>query len=200
MSKKLFTIILVGLFALILPLSAQSEGIPLQKDVLLSSPIFGPEDLPEEITFNLYDSKDATEPIGSQTFQRGQYNVDFEFSKSDGITAGNVARIAANFTEKLAINSDPKSAANTKEIWAGIEVGGTEIGDRTKVSDETLVQLLLASDASISTYLTLAYTGDANPITTIYKDLPISSLASDGSGSSLSNYFRAVTRRMLLRD
>ena len=192
MAKKLFPIILVGLFILLIPFTAQSEGIPLQKDILLNAPIFGPEDLPDEITFTLYDSQTATTLLGSQTFERGQYTVDFEFSKSDGITSGNVARVAASFTEKLNINDDPESASKTKEIWLGFEVAGTEIGDRTKVSDGTLVQLLLASDASIATYLTLAYTGDDNPITTIYKDLPISSLSSDASGSSLSNYFSAV--------
>ncbi len=192
MSKKIFSIILVGLFALVLPLTAQSEGIPLQKDVLLGAPIFGPEDLPEEITFTLYDSQTAATPLGYQTFTRGQYTVDFEFSKSNGITAGNVARVSADFTKTLNLKDAEGEAIQPKEIWAGIEVGGAEIGDRTKVSDGTLVQLLLASDASIATYLTLAYTGDSNPIATIYKDLPISSLSSDGSKSSLSNYFSAV--------
>jgi len=81
MTKKSLIIILVGLFLLLLPFTAQSEGIPLQKDILLSVPIFGPEDLSEEIIFTLYDS---------QTFQRGQYKytVDFEFSKSDGLISG----------------------------------------------------------------------------------------------------------------
>ena len=178
---------------LMVPTIAQSEGIPLQKDIFLNTPIFGPEDLPEEITFTLYDSQTATTPIGFQTYQRGQYTVDFEFSKSDGITAGNVARVSADFTKALNLKDAEDEAIQPKEIWAGIEMGGAEIGDRTKVSYETLVQLLLSSDASIATYLTLAYEGDDNPITTIYKDLPISSLSSDGFGSSLNNYFKAVT-------
>ncbi len=192
MIKRLLPVVLVGLCILLIPFTAQSEGIPLQKDVLLGSPIFGPEDLPEEITFTLYDSQTATTPLGYQTFTRGQYTVDFEFSKSDGITSGNVARVSADFTKTLNLKDAEGEAIQPKEIWAGIEVGGAEIGDRTKVSDGTLVQLLLASDASIATYLTLAYTGDSNPIATIYKDLPISSLSSDGSESSLSNYFNAV--------
>jgi len=57
MTKKSLPIILVGLFLLLLPFTAQSEGIPLQKDVLLNSPIFGPNDLPEEIPFTLYGSQ-----------------------------------------------------------------------------------------------------------------------------------------------
>ena len=80
MTKKLSILLFLSL--LLLPLPAQSEGIPLQKDILLNSPIFGPEDLPEEITFTLYDSQTATEALGYQTFQRGEYTVDFEFSKA----------------------------------------------------------------------------------------------------------------------
>jgi hypothetical protein len=192
MSKKIFSIIIVALFALVLPFTAQSEGIPLQKDILLSTPIFGPEDLPEEITFTLYDSQTATTPLGYQTFQRGQYTVDFEFSKSNGITSGNVARISVAFTKTLNLTDAEGESIRPKEIWVAFKVGGTEISDRSKVSDETLVQLLLASDASIATYLTLAYTGDDNPIKSIYKDLPIETLSSDGSGFSLKNYFSAV--------
>jgi len=186
--------IIITIAILFIPLTtlAQAGGIPLQKDVFLEYRIDTTEDLPDQVTFNLYNSQTATTPIGTQTFTRGQYTVDFEFSKSDGSTSGTVARINANFTNKLDIDSDPESAAKTKEIWAGIEVGGTEIADRTQVSDETMVQLLLASDASIATYLTLVYEGDDNPITTIYKDLPISSLSSDGSASSLDSYFSAV--------
>lgn len=195
MSKKfIIPIIFVGLLTLLIPLTtlAQSDGIPLQKDVFLEYPITTTEDLPDQITFNLYDSQTATIPIGAQTFARGEYTVDFEFSKSDGRTSGTVARINAKFTNKLDINSDPESATKTKEIWVDIEVGGAEIGDRTKVSDGTLVQLLLASDASIATYLTLVYEGDDNPITTIYRDLPLSSSSSDSSGSSLSSYFSSL--------
>ncbi|MDZ7696615.1 MAG: hypothetical protein U5R49_06750 [Deltaproteobacteria bacterium] len=104
-----------------------------------------------------------------------------------------MARLSADFTNTLNLKDAEGEAIQPKEIWAALEVGGAEIGDRSKVSDGTMVQLLLASDASIATYLTLAYTGDENPITTIYKDLPISSLSSDGSVSSLSNYFRGIT-------
>ena len=44
-------------------LSDQQSTVDLtplsQMDVFLGTPIYGPEDLPEQITFNLYDSKDA---------------------------------------------------------------------------------------------------------------------------------------------
>ena len=192
MYKKTFTLII--LYILFLPITAfaQTDGIPLQKDVFLEYPITTTEDLPDQITFNLYDSQTALTPIATQTFPKGKYTVDFEFSKSDGFTSGNVARIKANFINKLNINDDPDTSTQIKEIWVGIEVAGTEVGERSQVSDETLVQLLLASDASIATYLTLAYEGDENPITTIYKDLPLSSMSSDFSGSSLKSYFSSL--------
>ena len=174
------------------PLIVQAEGIPLQKDVLIDSPILAPEDLPDEITFTLYDSKDAAVPLGFQTFSRGQYSADFEFSKSDGISGGNIARVSANFTNNLNLKDAEGESIQPKEIWAALEVGSVQVGERSKVSDETLVQLLLASDASMATYLTLVYEGDDNPITTIYKDLPISALSSDGAGYSLKDYFSAV--------
>jgi len=192
MTKK--SIIPIILTILLIPLTtpAQSEGIPLQKDILLESPILAPEDLPEEITFTLFGSKTATEPLGFQTFTRGQYTVDFQFRKSDGVSGGDVARVSADFTKTLNLKDSEGESIQPKEIWVALEVADGEVGERSKVSDETLVRLLLASDASIATYLTLVYEGDDNPITTVYKDLPISSLSSDGSGNSLKNYFSAV--------
>ena len=103
-----------------------------------------------------------------------------------------MARVSADFTKTLNLKDADGEAIQPKEIWAALEVGGGEVGERSKVSDETLVQLLLASDASISTYLTLVYEGDDNPISTIYKEIPTTTLASDGSGLSLKDYFSAV--------
>ena len=128
MHKK--SIIIILLFPLLFPLSIQaSAGIPLQKDVFLEYPITTTEDLPDQVTFNLYDSESALTPIGAQTFAKGQYTVDFEFSKSDSVQSGTVARFNANFTNKLKINDDPEPT-KIKEIWVDIEVGGTEICDR----------------------------------------------------------------------
>jgi len=92
MSKKSIIVILFSLMLLPLPVQA-SDGIPLQKDVFLEYPITTTADLPDQITFNLYDSKTATTPIGTQTFAKGKYTVDFEFSKSDGVTSGTIVRI-----------------------------------------------------------------------------------------------------------
>ena len=88
MHKNLLTAVLITLCIVFLPLTtlAQSDGIPIQKDVFLEYPITTTDDLPDQITFNLYDSKSAQTPIATQTFPKGKYTVDFEFSKSDGRT------------------------------------------------------------------------------------------------------------------
>jgi len=192
MKKIAVTLSFLALILIPFNALARDEGIPLQKDVYLGSPIYGPEDLPDQITFNLYDSETAINPLGSQTFNRGQYTVDFEFSKSNGVASGDVARISAEFTQKLNLKGADGESLQPKDIWAGLAVAGTEIGSRTKVPDETMVQLLLASDASLASYLTLVYRGDDNPLTTIYKTLPLASQSSDGFTTSLSSYFSAV--------
>jgi hypothetical protein len=103
-----------------------------------------------------------------------------------------VARFEVNFTNTLNINDDSDTSVKIYEIWTEMEIDGTVTGNREPVSNETLVQLLLASDASISTYLTLVYEGDENPIATIYRDLPLSFRSSDSSGSFFDNYFSSV--------
>jgi len=172
--------------------AGNSEGIDLEKDVFLGWPIASVEDLPDEVTIALYDSETASLPLASQTFARGNYTLDFELSKSDGVSSGSIARFKVNFTNKLDLGTDTDSPVQPKEIWAEMAVDGSVVGDRSRVSDDTLVQLLLASDASIVTYLTLVYEGDENPITSIYRTLPLATVAPDGSGSSLNNYFSAV--------
>lgn len=189
MNKKSAAIFIVPFFVLCILLNigfAQGDGIPLQTDVYLGTPIYSAEDLPEQITFNIYDAQNALVPLGSQTFNRGQYAVDFEFQKSDGVSSGEVARVKAEFTQKLNLSDDYGETLKPKELWAGLEINGVEIGSRTKVSDEIMVQLLLASDASMATYLTVAYEGDDNPLTTIYKTLPLT------SGTSASHYVTSL--------
>ena len=97
-----------------------------------------------------------------------------------------------NFTNKLNLDDAADSAKQPKEIWAEFSVGDSVMGSRSRLPDDAMVQILLASDASIATYLTLAYEGDDNPITTIYRDLPLSSVTSDGSSNSLRDYFTAI--------
>ena len=165
-----------------------SEGIPIQKDVFLSGSILSVEDLPDQVTVALYDSANAAVPIATQTFQRGNYTLDFEFSKSDGMALGPVARLKVDFTNKLDMGDDPDNPTRVKEIWSEVALNGQPVGDRTQVSGETMVKLLLASDASVSTYLTLVYEGDDNPITTIYRDLPLAS----SSGTSANEYITSL--------
>jgi len=185
-----FSIIKIfGLVSVCLMLSFQavyalnSDGIPIQKDIYLGSEILGIEDLPKEITISLYASEFATKPLASQTFARGSYSFDYQFDKSDGVSLGPIARLNINFANQLNLGDDPNNLVKVKEIWTELSINDMVVGDRIPVPDETLVQLLLASDASIATYLTLAYDGD-NPITTIYKDLPLSTLSSSNGVSS----------------
>jgi hypothetical protein len=194
--KRLRIVFFVLLFAMILlpfnmVFAQGTAGITLEKDVAVDVPINGSEDLPDELTFSLYGSEGSVDVLASQTFKRGSYTLDYDFSKSDGLASGQIARVKANFTNKLDLGSDTETPKQPEELWMELSVGDTVLGNRTRVPDEAMVQLLLASDASIVTYLTLAYDGDGNPITTIYKALPISSVAG-GSGPSLSEYFSTV--------
>ena len=192
MLKKAFPIILVGLFILIFPLTtlAQTEGVPIQKDVYLNWPILGVEDLPNQVTVSLYDSETAFTALATQTFPRGNYTLDFEFNKSDGVALGPIARLNVNFANKLDMGDDPDNPNRVKELWTEVKIDGEAVGNRTKVSDEALVKLLLASDASIATYLTLAYEGDDNPIATIYKDLPLASSSEASANDYINSLFR----------
>ena len=114
-----------------------AEGITIQKDVYLNSPILTVEDLPAELTVSLYDAAGATVPLATQTFARGQYNLDFELSKSNGMELGPIARLSVNFTNKLNMGDDPTNPTLVKEIWSEVALNGQPIGGRTQVSDET---------------------------------------------------------------
>lgn len=166
-----------------------SEGITIDKDVFLQDPIQSSEDLPDEVTFSLYDSEDALVPLAVQSFPRGEYVLDFDFNKSDGLSSGSVARFKVNFTNKLNLGTSTDEAKQPKEIWVEFSTNDNIVGNRTQVPDEAMVQLLLASDASIATYLTLAYEGDGNPITTIYKDLPLASAAGFSANKYINSLF-----------
>jgi len=169
---------------------SSSEGITLEKDVYLQGPILGAEDLPDEVTFSLYDSETAVVPLATQNFARGNYALDFDFNKSDGLSSGSVARFKVAFTNRLNLDNATESAKQPKQIWAELSINDIAVGNRTLVPDNAMVQLLLASDASIATYLTLAYEGDDNPITTIYRDLPLSSSAGLSATDYISSLFR----------
>jgi hypothetical protein len=191
-SSKIAFFALALMMVLIPSYSAFAQGaggIPIEKDVLLEFPIQGAEDLPDAVTFSLYDSEDAVTPLAAQAFPRGEYTLDFDFNKSDGLSSGTIARFKVNFTNKLNLNNAADTAEQPKEIWAEFSVGDSVMGSRSRVPDDAMVQLLLASDASIATYLTLAYEGDDNPIATIYRDLP---LDSSSSGADLSAYFSTL--------
>ena len=188
----LFTLAFMMVFIPFYTAFAQSGGIAIEKDVLLEWPILSAEDLPDAVTFSLYDDENALVPLATQSFSRGEYALDFDFNTSDGISSGSIARFKVNFTNKLNLENAVNSAGKPNAIWSELKVGDSVIGAKDRLPDDAMVQLLLASDASIATYLTLAYEGDTNPITTIYRDLPLSSLISGGSKTDLSTYFSTI--------
>ena len=168
------------------------EGVPLEKDVFLEWPIESLEDLPDEVRFSLYDSEISRLPLAAQTFPKGEYTLDFELSKSDGVNMGNLARFKVYFANGLDLGDGMDSSVQPKELWSEITIAGSVVGGRDRVSDDTLVQLLLAGDASVSTYLTLVYEGQDNPIATIYRDLPLSLAKSETAGENPSDYFASI--------
>lgn len=183
---------MIFIFPIQAPFAQDTNSVSITKDVILGYPIQSADEMPDLISFSLYESDKATIPLATQEFSRGDYSIDFDFSKSDGLSSGTVARLTVDFDEKLNLDNATDSLGEPKEIWAELSIQGEVVGDRKKISDEAMVKLLLASDASIATYLTLAYKGDDNPITTIYRDLPISSSTELGTASSLSDYFSGL--------
>ncbi|MDZ7696649.1 MAG: hypothetical protein U5R49_06925 [Deltaproteobacteria bacterium] len=67
-------------------------------------------------SYLLIYGRPANHRLGSQTFTRGQYNVDFEFMKSDGVSSENVARVNAQFTQKLDLLDEVGESIKPKEI------------------------------------------------------------------------------------
>ena len=101
-------------------------------------------------------------PLATQAFPRGEYTLDFDFNKSDGLSSGTIARFKVNFTNKLNLDDDADTAKQPKEIWAEFSVGDSVMGSRSRLPDNAMVQLLLSSGASIATYLTPACESDAS--------------------------------------
>jgi hypothetical protein len=135
-------------------LANEIESITLTKEVVLQYPIQDSEELPDKITFSLYESQDAVRPLATQVFSRGQYSIDFDFSKSDGLSAGSVARLKVNFSYKLNLHNLLDSSGEPKELWAELSVGNDVVGVRERIPDESMVKLLqLAS--GISTPITI---------------------------------------------
>ena len=92
---KIFLVLAISSFLFLLPqyaMAQASQDTTLERDIFYEQPITAVEDLPDEITFSLYDSETALTPISTQTFPRGKYTLDFEFNKSDGLASGSVAR------------------------------------------------------------------------------------------------------------
>ena len=175
------TLLAIAYMLLLSPFStalAQDPGsVAIEKDVLFEFPIQGPEDLPDTVTFSLYESENALVPLATQSFPRGEYILDFDFNQSDGLSSGSVARFRVDFSHQLNLDNALESDGEPKALWIEVTLDDSVAGSRDRLPDDTMVKLLMESDAAIATYLTLAYQGDGNPFTTIYKDLPLSQTA-----------------------
>jgi hypothetical protein len=181
------SMLLLGPFSTLL--AQDRGGIAIEKDVLFEMPIQGPEDLPDTVTFSLYDSENALVPLATQSFPRGEYILDFDFNQSDGLSSGSVARFRVDFSHQLNLDNALESDGKPNALWIELTLDDSVTGGRERLPDDTMVKLLMESDAAIATYLTLAYQGDGNPLTTIYRDLPLASLSSGGAGSFPFSYF-----------
>ncbi len=188
-SLRLFSVVLMlVLIPFCTPLALGDVSVGIEKDVLFELPIQGPEDLPDAVTLSLYDSEDAPIPLATQTFPRGEYVLEFDFNQSDGLSSASVARFKVDFTGTLNLDNALDSDGQPQAIWLEIALDDAVRGSRERLTDETMVQLLMDSDASIASYLTLAYQGDGNPFASIYKELPLP----NSSGSSTFSYFDSV--------
>ncbi len=127
--------------------SQTNGGLIFEKDITLSAPINSPEDLPAQVTFSIYQSADGNDLIYSQTYFRGQYDAEYEITKSDGVIADPAVKIKAEL-----FDIDPADIDTYGEIWLEVSVEGFPYGQRTLLSKSEILQRLnmLKVDSSLS--------------------------------------------------
>lgn len=118
-----------------------SGSIALEKDVVIDLPEVGLVNLPDEVTFNIYDSNTAAAPIASQSFSRGGYSAYYNIAKSDGLIQKSFVKFMAEFTNFT------NAYSGTGSLWVGIELNGTPAGEREQLDKET-TSLILSALAS----------------------------------------------------
>jgi len=122
--------------------------IRMEKDVAFTDiNLQGAADM--EVTFNLYDSETAIDPVATQTFLPGQWWAEYDFKKfrADSAKAGDVtpfsiARFKADFTNTEALTSD-------MVLWVEIELDGEVKGEREKIKSEAWALFSEESNYSI---------------------------------------------------
>jgi len=165
--------------------------------------------VPTYVTFDLYDSITSATPVATQTFARGQWWADYNFSRfSTGPES--MVRLKADFTNLTTLTG-------IVELWVDIKLDGVVKGSRERLKREYWAlfseQAVEATHAQVADYtpyadtldgmdssefLTGAHTHSGSDITsgtvaaariasTIARDNEImpAVLAGDGSGSTL---------------
>ncbi len=122
-----------GIAAVLLS-SAIEAGTPINIEKEISTA--GLWTVPSQITFYLYDSKDSTNPLASQTFDAGQWLTASEFA------VGNALRVSAIFTNL-------EQADTSGQLWVETAVDDMLVGARQELAPEAL----LLRDISVETYI-----------------------------------------------
>lgn len=116
--------------------TAWSDPLSLQQSLYLVGPIDGIDSLPNGVQVNLYATVDAETPLASQTFNRGQYQVDFEFAHSDGVQFGQAARFQVDFTSTPEI-ADTLELLDT--LWVEFSLDDVVAADRQELNQNAVV-------------------------------------------------------------
>lgn len=98
--------------------------IRLEKDVPRSA-LTG---APDNVTFELFDSNTAPTPVATQTFPRGQWWADYDFTKF-GAAPQSMVRFKADFSNTDGLTID-------MELWVEIKLDGVLKGPRERVKKE----------------------------------------------------------------
>ena len=156
--------ILCILFLTCFPAFAETpQGVILEMDAFLGSPVPNIEALPDEIEFAIYDSETATTAIAKQIFPKGKYTTELKISKSGRPTPSPLVSFRVNFSNKLTFNDKSNASDQVKGLWLDITLDGIQAGTRKQISNSTLIRLLLASKVPVSIYRNFAFGEDENP-------------------------------------
>jgi len=99
-------------------------SIRLEKDVPMSE-LSG---VPNNVTFNIYDSETAPTPVALQTFTSGEWSADYNFSKFT-ILPQDMVRFKVDFSNTDTLTRD-------MELWGEIELDGVVKGVREQIENE----------------------------------------------------------------
>jgi hypothetical protein len=124
-----------------------SSSVTLEKDIVIDSPVVSIFDLPNEVTFKIYDSNTAAIPITFQTFLRGEYSAYYNIAMSDGFTQKSVVKFKVEFTNLSQSGIYVDALKGTENFWIEVELDRKLAGEREPLDKEITNQILLAITA-----------------------------------------------------